>query len=553
MVDSAKILYLIIILFVLIILGTPFLSPHFEELPIKKEPELHGNFLHITDLHPDPRYESNATVKSKCHKHFQSSSKPKHMFKGKAGPWGAPTTICDAPLSLIDATFEWLEKNWKDQLDFIIWTGDNSRHDNDENFPRTPVEMFQLNRMISEKFLKTFANTNKAKKKHVPHFIPIVPSIGNNDIYPHNIIEAGPNSMLSILHDIWSPFIPNGQHETFINGGYYYTEVIPGKLMVVSLNTMYFFKSNSAVNGCVDPLQPGTKEMKWLNDVLKLARERGMKVYLTGHVAPRARAYTITCYKRYGRLSLKYQDVILGHYYGHSNMDHFFFIGSKGIREKNPKNNTNGDVLSISDDDLYEDEEDEEPVKAENREKFSPESDSKIDEYLGELHHHYSAIPPHTDHLANDYVVVNINPSVIPTFFPALRIVKYNTTEVTRDEVDSTKLHQNTFLTPLGYTQYFMNLTQANLYPNITPEYTVEYTTWDDYLMKDLTVPSWIHLAREIANNGLDGSLWEKVREFLLVGTNSLINQKNKSFQQCTYSSCSAKGPEDYLASELSF
>ncbi|CAI2199206.1 15818_t:CDS:1, partial [Funneliformis geosporum] len=39
-------------------------------------------------------------------------------------------------------------------------------------------------------------------------------------------------------------------------------------------------------------------------------------------------------------------------------------------------------------------------------------------------------------------------------------------------------------------------------------------------------------LARDITNNGLDGSLWEKVQEYLLVGTNSLIKQKNKSFQQ---------------------
>src|SRR5688572_1511375 len=104
---------------------------------------------------------------------------------------------------------------------FIIY-----RHDNDENIPRTPQEIFRLNRMISEKFLKRFANTNK---KNAPHFIPIVPSIGNNDIYPNRIVAPGPNELLSVLHEIWSPFIPKGQHETFLNGGYYYTEVIPGK------------------------------------------------------------------------------------------------------------------------------------------------------------------------------------------------------------------------------------------------------------------------------------------------------------------------------------
>ena len=160
---------------------------------------------------------------------------------------------------------------------------------------------------------------------------------------------------MAILHDIWSPFIPKGQHETFLNGGYYYTEVIPGKLIVVSLNTLYFYSSNTAVNGCKIKGQPGTIQMEWLKDVLKRARKLGMKVYLTGHIGPRAKQYTVSCYKKYGRLSLKYQDVILGHYYGHSNMDHFFFISSKSVSKGHP--NDDDGVLSMDADVLYDDEE----------------------------------------------------------------------------------------------------------------------------------------------------------------------------------------------------
>jgi endopolyphosphatase len=30
-----------------------------------------------------------------------------------------------------------------------------------------------------------------------PEYVKIVPSIGNNDIYPHNVLAAGPNHITS--------------------------------------------------------------------------------------------------------------------------------------------------------------------------------------------------------------------------------------------------------------------------------------------------------------------------------------------------------------------
>jgi endopolyphosphatase len=30
-------------------------------------------------------------------------------------------------MSLVEHTFDWLKKEWADEVDFIIWTGDNSR------------------------------------------------------------------------------------------------------------------------------------------------------------------------------------------------------------------------------------------------------------------------------------------------------------------------------------------------------------------------------------------------------------------------------------------
>ncbi|CAG8734459.1 16457_t:CDS:2, partial [Funneliformis mosseae] len=171
---------------------------------------------------------------------------------------------------------------------------------------------------------------------------------------------------------------------------------------------------------------------------------------------------------------------------------------------------------------------------------------------------HYRKVP-FTREIEKEYAVININPSIIPTFFPALRIFDYNTTELTNEDYEvnlaekskkdylNSPAHVNTFLTPLGYTQYFMNLTHANLYPNITPEYIIEYTTWNDYNMNDLTVPSWIQLARRIVNHGFRSSLWKRIQDHLMVGTRSLIREKNKRHYQNVDSNDRAKVVGDAL------
>ena len=68
--------------------------------------------------------------------------------------------------------------------------------------------------------------------------IPIIPTFGNNDIMPHNILLAGPNKWTVKFLDIWRGFIPEAQRHQFQQGGWFFVEVIPNKLAVVSLNTM---------------------------------------------------------------------------------------------------------------------------------------------------------------------------------------------------------------------------------------------------------------------------------------------------------------------------
>lgn len=79
--------------------------------------------------------------------------------------------------------------------------------------------------------------------------IPVVPTLGNNDIYPHNIMEPGPNRITKEYLQIWNRFIPEDQYHTFAQGAYFWQQVLPGDngfwglgdtggLAVVSLNSL---------------------------------------------------------------------------------------------------------------------------------------------------------------------------------------------------------------------------------------------------------------------------------------------------------------------------
>jgi len=51
----------------------------------------------------------------------------------------------------------------------------SQRHDNDPKLPRTPDEIYDLNRAVSAKMKDVFLSKG----------IPVVPSLGNNDVWPH--------------------------------------------------------------------------------------------------------------------------------------------------------------------------------------------------------------------------------------------------------------------------------------------------------------------------------------------------------------------------------
>lgn len=257
---------------------------------------------------------------------------------------------CDSPIALINKTIEWIGKELRDEIDFVIWTGDSARHDNDEDHPRTAEQVTELNEFMVQKMFEVFGKHNGDEEDRDPnndYIIPIVPNIGNNDILPHNIMTKGPNRWTRSFLNVWRQFIPEVQKHSFEQGGWFSVDVIPNKLAVFSLNTMYFFQSNAAVDGCAARSEPGYRQMEWLRIQLQFMRDRGMKAIMIGHVPPaRTDAKTQwdeTCWQKYTLWMQQYRDVVIAGMWGHMNYDHFMLQDFHAIDD-----DTNGGRMKIS-------------------------------------------------------------------------------------------------------------------------------------------------------------------------------------------------------------
>ncbi|KAI1118821.1 Metallo-dependent phosphatase-like protein [Nemania sp. NC0429] len=384
---------------------------------------LRGRFLHITDLHPDDHYKPHTSTEENiaCHR-----------GKGLAGVYGAETSDCDSPVSLVNATLAWIKEHLKDEVDFVVWTGDSARHDSDEELPRHNGDILAMNRRIADAFVDTFSDDTGL-------VIPVVPTFGNNDIYPHNILLPGPNEILRTYSSIWREFIPEAQRHSFEFGGWFYVEVIPNKLAVFSLNTMYFFDRNAGIDDCVHPSEPGYKHFEWLRVQLEQLRGRGMKAILTGHVPPARTAgkqlWDETCWQKYTLWLQQYRDVVTGSLYGHMNIDHFLLQDTKEI-----------DMTLIN-------------VQGEGKASIHEAMEGELSVqsstgYLRELRDNWAKLPSpialepdadetkkdrgrgkkHKDKLggkwAERFQLSLISPSIVPNYFPSLRVFEYNITGI---------------------------------------------------------------------------------------------------------------------------
>ncbi|RFN52655.1 ppn1-vacuolar endopolyphosphatase [Fusarium flagelliforme] len=410
-------------------------TTHHIQQPSRK---LKGKFLHLTDFHPDSFYKAHSST---------AEGVACHRGEGSAGLYGAETTDCDSPLELVDATLDWIRTHVKDDIDFVVWTGDTARHDSDEKRPRNSSQVLNMNTKVAKKVVDTFSDDGALS-------IPVIPTFGNNDFLPHNIFYPGPNKWLQAYSSIWHRFIPEEQRHSFGFGGWFEVEVIPNKLSVISLNTMYFFDRNAGVDGCALPSEPGFKHMEWLSVQLQRLRDRGMKAILIGHVPPartrNKQLWDETCWQKYTLWLKQFRDVVTGSVYGHMNIDHFllqdtkdidlslyeqsdisrepieddFSIESKGdylIDLRKSWSNLPGEAAKAMGEDFTGDDDDSLVMQAgdvdelRNRKKGKGKNGKKKKGH-GKIGGKYG----------ERYQVSLVSPSVVPNYFPTIRIVEYD-------------------------------------------------------------------------------------------------------------------------------
>ncbi|KAI9500568.1 Endopolyphosphatase [Coemansia spiralis] len=463
-----------------------------------------GRFLHITDLHIDPHYTEGSTVYSQCHRKPPTNADDGHHSTGRFGIAGAK---CDSPVPLINATFEYLS-GWADQLDFVLWTGDSGRHDNDAEIPRTLDEIIEQNRMAASKMAAVFK-------------VPVVPNIGNNDISPHNELPAPGHKRAreayKRLAGAWGSLVPRDQLATFLHGGYFARDIVNfeggGGLTALSLNTMYWYQANAKVGGCKARDSPGLEQLAWIRYQINRAKQRNRALVLIGHVAPTLSNYRPTCYHGYSRTVTQANSDrtvdVHAQLFGHSNVDVWAFVGqelewdtegSSGDRrlwwerEVDEESGRFGELIRTlwsaanetslvaqREGRMWEDMEDDPVLPQALPSDFVETLLKEFEQVVNE--------PKKNAHLG----VTTLSPSIIPKYVPAFRIFYYKKEEQTASSWARLPLG-----TLLDYDVYWADLPKLNKHSARGFFFQRLYRFSQVYQINDLSLDSYLEWAKKL-------------------------------------------------------
>ncbi|NXS06542.1 ASM3A phosphodiesterase, partial [Neodrepanis coruscans] len=219
-----------------------------------------GQFWHVSDLHLDPTYHITPDRTKVC-----SSSKGANA--SNPGPFG--DFLCDSPYELILSAFAFM-KDSKEQVSFMIWTGDSP--------PHVPVKELSTKLVIS-----VIGNMTST----IRHFFPdlqVFPALGNHDYWPQDQLPVTTSEVYSAVADFWKPWLNDEAINTLRKGGFY-TQLFKSSnssqpLRIISLNTNLYYSPNSQTVNITDPAD----QFAWLEGILETSSQMEEKVYIIGHV-----------------------------------------------------------------------------------------------------------------------------------------------------------------------------------------------------------------------------------------------------------------------------
>ncbi|KXS09292.1 hypothetical protein M427DRAFT_239371 [Gonapodya prolifera JEL478] len=497
-----RIIVAVIVPLILGLLTTTHALPR-PEHALKKSSASELAYLHLTDLHMDPYYVPDSDPQTACHRGTSEAATAVAPRKGRKrqlsspGHFGMRGSQCDSPVVLVEDTFSFIKGKYANfslppsssligkyppqpqAIDFVLWTGDSSRHDRDSKMPRKYKDIVDANSRIVSLFSNTFNLSSS----------PVIPTLGNWEVYPSDDLD--PSDSPALLKDIWNLWLPLFDDlrssekkvikQTFLTGGYFSRTIRSASpdargLKVVSLNTVWVYVQNSKVDDCPKPKShkttqqhPATPMFDWFRSTLMDARASNYSVLIISHIPPLdvgTPLYKDNCLATYTSLVGEFSDVILGSTHGHTNKDTVTFVTTT----------KNGyDMVPVP----------------------SPGPRIAADSIVG---------------------MAWTAPSVYPVFNPGFRVGRLST-------VDG-------WWTINGWTQWFANIADENdkfdelqsdndTDPSYHIKYKIEYDTTVEYRMPNLSPNAYSTWYRSFQTNS--GGLADYYSRFVVVGATSTV------------------------------
>ncbi|XP_054161041.1 sphingomyelin phosphodiesterase-like [Oppia nitens] len=264
--------------------------------------------LHLSDLHIDPFYSYNSS--SACGEPLCCRT-TSAQGKGSAGYWGDYNN-CDSPKYTIEMLMTYLNKTMANDFQYIIWTGDIVAHD-----------VWNTTRDI---IINGSRSLTQLINQHIANGKLVFPVVGNHEGLPVNQFAPpeieGKLSIKWLYNELlnqWSQWIPWDYHQTFATYGCY-AKNVSDYLRIIVLNTNYCSRLNFWLMYDLD--DPGA-QLKWLAAELFKASQLGQRVHIIGHIPPDNTQCTSHWVYNYLRIVHKYNQTIVGQFFGHTHFDEF--------------------------------------------------------------------------------------------------------------------------------------------------------------------------------------------------------------------------------------
>ncbi|KAF8879658.1 sphingomyelin phosphodiesterase [Gymnopilus junonius] len=265
--------------------------------------------VHFSDVHIDRSYtpgsDANCT-KPICCRNFADHTGP---IDEPAGPLGHLN--CDTPTPLVHSMMAAVSAQ---KTHFSIFTGDI-----------VEAAIWLVNQTENTSDMDQFNNELATLLNS-----PVYPAIGNHEVAP---VNAFPRNTTSVGNAQWVFDTQSAGWTSLIgsvaalevkhNSGSYSAVVEGTNLMIISINSIYWYKDNFYLFDS-DALQPDPNGViAFAAQQLQAAEDAGMRAWIIGHMSPGSGDALHDQSNYFDQVVQRYKNTIAAQFFGHSHVDEF--------------------------------------------------------------------------------------------------------------------------------------------------------------------------------------------------------------------------------------